>query len=360
MSRQHFVVALLLMVGWVGGDAFAQYSSMPPPSRWGAYGNPVPGRSLRPGFDNNLSLVVNQTQDVHRQMGNVLEQLRRMQGQQVRIGTQFHTMQDDFFERIGANFSFSLPGRGNLVGLDPLGNPTPDGSIQFRQGGFNSALPAFGGHDPAADAQTGFSILKNGAAFNFNFAAGQGNNRTLVTQAPSVVIQDGQQGFVSDTFQRPFVTGVIPVVGDMSVAPPFAVMPTYVSPLQEKIRRLREQQQQGGHVAYGGRTAVDAPVNDASAHEASASSAAPAGGSSSATRGDVSVAEIKRQKAAEKAAEAEANATEILALIERARGAEELDKVGIARIYYRMAANRAEGEQKQELLEKLKSLDDRD
>ena len=37
-------------------------------------------------------------------------------------------------------------------------------------------------------------------------------------QAPKVTLFNGQQAFVSDTTQRPFVTSVIPVVGDFSAA----------------------------------------------------------------------------------------------------------------------------------------------
>jgi general secretion pathway protein D len=37
-------------------------------------------------------------------------------------------------------------------------------------------------------------------------------------QAPKVTLFNGQQAFVSDTRQRPFVTAVVPVVGDFSAA----------------------------------------------------------------------------------------------------------------------------------------------
>ena len=48
--------------------------------------------------------------------------------------------------------------------------------------------------------------------------AAQGDDRTNMLQAPKVTLFNGQQAFVSDTSQRPFVTSVIPVVGDFAAA----------------------------------------------------------------------------------------------------------------------------------------------
>ena len=52
----------------------------------------------------------------------------------------------------------------------------------------------------------------------FLLQAAQGDHRTNVLQAPKVTLFNGQQAFVSDTSQRPFVTSVIPVVGDFAAA----------------------------------------------------------------------------------------------------------------------------------------------
>ena len=48
--------------------------------------------------------------------------------------------------------------------------------------------------------------------------AAQGDRRTNVLQAPKVTLFNGQQAFVSDTTQTPFVISVIPVVGDFAAA----------------------------------------------------------------------------------------------------------------------------------------------
>lgn len=48
--------------------------------------------------------------------------------------------------------------------------------------------------------------------------AAQGNTRSNILQAPKVTLFNGQQAFVSDTTQRPFVSSVVPVVGDFAAA----------------------------------------------------------------------------------------------------------------------------------------------
>ncbi len=74
---------------------------------------------------------------------------------------------------------------------------------------------------------------------------------------------------------------------------------------------------------------------------------------STATHGDLSVAEIRRQQAQE----GDADQKEIRRLVERARGAEEAGKSGVAKIYYNMAARRAEGEMRRQILDKIKDLE---
>ncbi len=199
----------------------------------------VGGPGTIEGFDTNLSLVVSQTQEVHEEIADLLQQLRRLQDLQVTIEVRFITLEDDFFERIGVDFDFNIathtnpltftptalgppPSFGGVnpsenVGLDPTGQVTPLRDIQFRQGGFTTALPPFGGFDAATAATFGFAILSDIEAF-FVIQAAQGDTRTNILQAPKVTLFNGQQATVSDTSQRPFVTSVIPVVGDFAAA----------------------------------------------------------------------------------------------------------------------------------------------
>jgi general secretion pathway protein D len=105
-----------------------------------------------------------------------------------------------------------------VTGITPTGRNFF--SIPFRQNSFGSAtVPALPGlPDPATSAANfGFAILSDIEAY-FLIQAAQGNTRSNVMQAPKVTLFNGQQAFVSDTRQRPFVTAVVPVVGDFSAA----------------------------------------------------------------------------------------------------------------------------------------------
>jgi general secretion pathway protein D len=221
--------------GGMGGGSAADFdtlidliTSTIAPTTWSDVGGP----GSVEGFETNLSLVVSQTQEVHEDIVDLLEQLRRLQDLQVTIEVRFINLQDNFFERIGVDFDFDLddglgsedpddiPDHGGpsvSVGLDPQGLPTADLDLQFTQGSFGSAVPAFGGFDAATAANFGFAIISEIEAF-FVIQAAQGDTRTNVMQAPKVTLFNGQQAFVSDTSQRPFVTSVVPVVGDFAAA----------------------------------------------------------------------------------------------------------------------------------------------
>ncbi|MDZ7616859.1 MAG: hypothetical protein U1E05_07645 [Patescibacteria group bacterium] len=167
------------------------------------------------------------------------------------IEVRFITLNDNFFERIGVDFDFKLrsdvPGAtsttvvsgdddddddddtttveydfGNVknsavVGLQAPGVFAADLEIPFSQNSYGLAVPQFGGFDAAAGAQMGFAILSDIEAYFFINAA-QGDRRSNVLQAPKVTLFNGQQAFVSDTSQSPFVISVIPVVGDFAAA----------------------------------------------------------------------------------------------------------------------------------------------
>jgi general secretion pathway protein D len=66
-------------------------------------------------------------------------------------------------------------------------------------------------------ANFGFAILSDIEVF-FLLQAAQGDDRTNVLQAPKVTLFNGQQATIIDSSFRPFVTSVIPVVGDFAAA----------------------------------------------------------------------------------------------------------------------------------------------
>jgi general secretion pathway protein D len=120
--------------------------------------------------------------------------------------------------------AFEPPGRtSQTVGLQfpPVNaafpNFTSDLDIPFRQNSFDlTRLIQFGGGAPPYPS-FGFAILSDIEAY-FLIEAAQGDSRTNVLNAPKVTLFNGQSAFVADATQRPFVIGVIPVVGEFAAA----------------------------------------------------------------------------------------------------------------------------------------------
>jgi general secretion pathway protein D len=187
--------------------------------------------SIRP-FVSTLSLVVRQTQDVHDQIEDLLRQLRDLNDVQIVIEVRFITLQDNFFERIGVDFDFNIEDNAPLTPgtniPDRVGGTTVIGQVGSQvfpsnfdvgltQDSFTSAIPQFGGFDAATAANFGFAILSDIEVF-FLLQASQGDTRSNVLQAPTVTVTNGQVATVNDNALRPFVTSVIPVVGDFAAA----------------------------------------------------------------------------------------------------------------------------------------------
>jgi general secretion pathway protein D len=193
---------------------------------------------IRP-FPTNLSLVISQTQAVHEQIADLLEQLRRLQDLQVTIEVRFIRLNDSFFERIGIDFDANIGpaasadtinadgtvntnAPSSIVGIAESAAPFPalpafttDLDVPFRQQGFALATAPFG--NPQKVATFGFAILSEIEAY-FLIEAAQGDSRTNLLNAPKVTLFNGQQAFVADAVSRPFVIGVIPVVGEFAAA----------------------------------------------------------------------------------------------------------------------------------------------
>jgi general secretion pathway protein D len=251
--------------GNLGGGAMADFDSLIDliestiqPDSWQDIGA---GQGSIAPFEINLSLVVSNTQEVHEQIVDLLEQLRRMQDLQVTIEVRFITLNDTFLERIGVDFDAKLNDNINHLGINfgrmtdvgapgnatsgtaptrdvrqtifkefgkessatvgwngPVGDFTADLDIPFTQGSFGLGVPPLtSSFDPGAGVQTGFAILSDIEA-TFFINAAQRDQRTNVLQAPKVTLFNGQQAYVSDTSQSPFVVSVIPYVGDFAAA----------------------------------------------------------------------------------------------------------------------------------------------
>jgi hypothetical protein len=280
---------------------------------------------------------------------------RRAEAQSmVKLTTPYHIINDSFYENFGLGW-----------GTNRMG---PNGGWYFNTGPANSTPPPFGGYDPAADARLGFRL----GGFNFDFLAGTGSNRSHVMQAPSVVVSNGQPGWFFDGSMVPFVTGVVPVVGN---APMPGQMPipaqSPITPLEERWQRLQHEQAAldgaRGDVPAAGEPVQPPPADvdddalvlggarrEDEAVGATRPVARASSSRSTADHGDISVAEIRAQQAAQDARQQQ----ELQVRIEKAQSYEQTGQPALAVIYYKQAAARAQGEQKRRLLEKIASLND--
>jgi general secretion pathway protein D len=214
-----------------GGGSFADFQSLIDliqttvvPDTWEALGGP----STMAPYPQNLSLVISTTSDVHDQIVDLLESLRRLQNLQITIEVRFITLADSFAEQIGVDFqvqfddnAYGLPyddeGPSVAVGWDGIASlPTADLDIRLDNGSFG-LTPPFGAAGLGTPSTIGFAILSDIEAFFFLQAA-QSDNRSNVMQAPKVTLFDGQFATISDQTQRPFVISITPVVGDFAVA----------------------------------------------------------------------------------------------------------------------------------------------
>lgn len=223
----------------------------------------------------------------------------------------FNTASHSFYENIGT--AWGVQGRGWFFNFGGPG------------GGAGNPAP-FGGFDPNAQATLGAGFRGNGFSGNFRLTAGQGSDSTLTSTTPSVMVPNGGMGFFSDGQQRPFVLGVVPVVGEP------------VSPLRWRLERMAEQGDSPG-------------ASDGDPKQKSSGGAASGG--SSADRGDLSIAAIKARQAAED----ETKVAEITVLLDKAREHEAAGKPGLATIYYKRAALRAKGPQQQDITAKVRELE---
>lgn len=304
-----------------------------------------------------------------------------VRAQQVTSTVPGYRVGDSFHEMFGLHWGFSRSG--------------PGGGVFFDNGGFGGATPAFGGFDPNSAARFGFARGGTNGGFFLDFIASQGSNRSIVSQSPILTLPNGGAGAFYNSSLTPFVTGWVPVVGQ--------------SPLEERLSRLRQGDRGGPRdpdAATSAPPATDADptapppapeaagekVNAAaedsgkpnegkpvarstrvyaseslslgkSSREVDARGASELGASgdggvasnptaSTAAKGDLSVAEIRRRQAQETA---ERN-DEVEQLVVKAREAELQGKGGVARIYYQQASRRATGARQQELAAKLREL----
>lgn len=294
--------------------------------------------------------------------------------QQVTVSTPYQAINDSFFENIGTSWGLRGPNWNLNVNNSPV-----------------QAAPQFGGFDPSAGANFGVGFNRGGAQGQFNANLSQGSRRSFTSQTPSVTLQNGVPGYVSDTSQSPFVISYVPVVGGfptMGSFQPMPPQPIFYNPVSgggnpavlQALQEARNQQQPPradniGQIRRPDNAAVvpfaEPPARQANLNQVQAvgndlllvggqeaagaglAAAAPvAGQESSAARGAMSVAEARRLHAAEQGQQE----GEVLILVERGRNAEATGKPNVARIYYETAYRKAPASLRQQIRSRLDAL----
>ncbi len=268
------------------------------------------------------------------------------EAQQATVTTPFHSTNSSFFEQIGTQWGVTGP------------------NFFFQFGGGGMAQPPFGNADPAAGIRSGWSWNSGPWRADFNFIAGQGSRSGMVSQAPSITLPQGGTGYFSDTSQSPFVISYIPVVGGAPQIPfgyPMAPPAGFGFPYpgvgavhaegNPRVQAMLRERAAGGQAveAAPGRNPPPAPEP---AEPERAPAAAPPVRASTAAVAAPGVAEARLMHQQEQAA---AN-QEAMQLLERGITAEESGKPGVARIYYRMAFDRAQGDVREQVQTRLNGL----
>lgn len=206
--------------------------------------------------------------------------------------------------------------------------------------------PLVGVHDGFHEhfgAGFGFGIGGRGGSFGFGLHGASGSHRSLSMSAPSVTVTNGGTGFMQDVTLSPFVTGLVPVVG-YSVS----------SPIADRIARLRAGEPVPAADATPTVDSRSSPARQdrfSGPHRSSSSVAR-----STAELGDLSVAEIRRRQQFEE----RMHDDELARLVDEAHEALRAGRLGAARVRFRQAAGRAQGEEQEQLLRQLELLTPRE
>lgn len=196
--------------------------------------------------------------------------------------------------------------------------------MNFNGGG---ALPPFGGYQPNAGLQGGLAVGNS----HLNFGFGQGASYTSTTTTPVLTTTNGFPGYLFIGTERPFVTGVTPVVGSG-----FASVPP-MGPLAARVA-TGELRLDGGRIMPRTSDVTDLPQ-------------APRGADAAMPVAAGEAARPMRPKR-----EASSAVLSPAQYLERAITAEKEGRGGVARIYYQLAATNGDAVVKAEATRRLDGL----
>ncbi len=134
----------------------------------------VSGAGSINNHESTMSLVVRQTQAVHQEIADLLDQLRRLQDLQVTIEVRFITVSDQFFEQIGIDFDFNIN--------DTIGGPNQNNDF--------SPMRPFGSVDPIFGGTGGGSSGSGGGGGGGSGSSGGATSLAPFGQGPTLNLQD--------------------------------------------------------------------------------------------------------------------------------------------------------------------------
>lgn len=242
-------------------------------------------------------------------------------GQMVTTGFPLVGVRDGFSEGIRSNWSLTGPGIYNWFNNNS-----------------GSGIPQFGGFQPGAGLSGGFAFNRGAYGANFGFNFSQGYSRSMTSTTPVVNGFGGSPLIFQNSLQRPFVTSLIPNVGNGAAFRNLGAANT----IRGRLLRGEFSMRDGKVVPTGGAKRAETPAKPKRVPN---------------RRPLVDAAPPTR---AERQAQAEAQETEQLLAIrkylQKGKDAEAKGKPNVAKLYYKMAARRADGDLKRQALASIERV----
>jgi general secretion pathway protein D len=170
-------------------------------------------------------LIVTQTPENHRQLVNLLEQLRETRAIQVTIEARFLTVQRNYLQDVGVdlNFLFNLNSAWSKnFGTIPITTP----SSTFNMNPTTGVQGSIGAGTSTPTGLTTSATYLDDFQVQLTLRAVEASvNSTLVT-APRITLFNGQRAFVLISTQRAYVSNLTPIVstGVSSFAPTVSIV----------------------------------------------------------------------------------------------------------------------------------------
>ncbi|MCA9070263.1 MAG: hypothetical protein KDA84_15120 [Planctomycetaceae bacterium] len=242
-------------------------------------------------------------------------------GQMVSSSFPLVGVRDGFSEGIRSNWSLTGPG-----------------IYSWFNNNSGSGIPRFGGFQPNAGLNGGFAFNRGAFGANLGFNFSQGSSRSMTSSTPVINGFGGSPLIFQNNLQRPFVTSLIPNVGNGARFQDLGAANT----IRGRMLRGEFSMRNGKVIPAGGAKPAEASVapKKVGNHRPLVDPAPP-------TR-------------AERRAQEEAQETEQLLAIrkylQKGKEAEAKGKKSVAKLYYQMAARRADGDLKRQALASIERV----